>query len=174
MGRLLAFRKPAEAQPAKRVASDARLDLAVPSDARSDTVGPAGGGPDPDLERRRKLKQRAVRFTLALAIGGGFAASIFGSHGWLDVRRSRAELRAIAEETDAVRARVEALRGEVSRLRSDPSTLERIAREDLGFSLPGEITFVLPREEDRVPGSPLRLPPPARKPGSAGAVDARE
>lgn len=40
-----------------------------------------------------------------------------------------------------------ALKREIQALRSDPAAIERLAREELGFSRPGEINFVFREDE---------------------------
>ena len=43
-------------------------------------------------------------------------------------------------------ARVDAQKHSVEALRAEPDARERIAREQLGYARPGEVTFVLPEE----------------------------
>jgi cell division protein FtsB len=166
MGRLVQFRK-------RRAApTDARTDTLFPSDACPTDELPPGKAPDPDAERRRKFRQGVVGLVVATAFVGGSAAALVGSRGYLDVRRSREELALLKAETDKKQDDVTLLKKEVDRLKSDPRALERIAREELGFARPGEVTILLPFDEDRGPGARLLFPPPALKktPGGAPAV----
>lgn len=100
----------------------------------------------------------------AVVFVAGTAAAFFGPRGYLDVRRSRKELEVFTKQVEAQRIRVRDLRAEVKELQKNPGAVERIAREELGFIRPGEITFLLPYE-DAGPGM-LRLPPrgPSVKP----------
>ncbi len=165
MGRLVQFRRRG------RAPSDARADTLFPSDACPAEEPAPGKVPDPDAERRRRFRQRMVGFVVAAAFVGGSAAALVGSRGYLDVRRSREELAILRQETDKKQADVTLLKKEVDRLKSDPLALERIAREELGFARPGEVTILLPFEEDRGPGARLLFPPPALKKTRGGAPD---
>jgi cell division protein FtsB len=86
-----------------------------------------------------------VRLLLGLVFAAGVLTALIGDGGYADLRRRRAEAAALAQQLDAQRARVAALQEEIVRLETEPSARERIAREELGLVLPGEIDFLLPR-----------------------------
>lgn len=65
-----------------------------------------------------------------------------GSRDLARLKSREAQLEARLRKTEAS---VSALRDRISRLRSDPYMLERVAREELGLSRPGEIVVILPR-----------------------------
>jgi cell division protein FtsB len=81
---------------------------------------------------------------LALAAGataGLVAIVVFGSRGML-------HLQTLTSEQDELNRRValllhenEQLRERIHRLRTDDRTLERLAREQLGFTRPGEVIY---------------------------------
>jgi len=164
MGKLIRFKRQGKAQkdeaaralfpPFLTGATDARPS-AFRSDASAsaDVVRP-GAGPDPELERKQLRKRRGTAAFLALIFLGGTAAFFFGDRGYLDVRRQRDRYRELSAVHEARLQRVTALRHEIDRLTADPSTIERIAREDLGYAAPGEITLLLPGED---PGRPRGL-----------------
>ncbi len=171
MARILPFRLPVGRKRGRLGGSDARAEGPPPSDARRADDLPRGGEPDPEIERRRRFRKAALLLVMVLVFLGGAAAALVGNHGYLDVRRSRVELVALAKEVDVLQAEASDLKRQVDRLKSDPFAIERIAREELGYGQEGEVTILLPREEDRVPGSTLKLPdPPLPKvaPGSTG------
>jgi cell division protein FtsB len=66
---------------------------------------------------------------------------IFGTHGVLAMRRSQAEARKIQHEITQLDAENKKLRDHVKDLKTDPSTIECIAREDIGLARPGELIF---------------------------------
>ena len=75
------------------------------------------------------------------------SASVSGKpsdRGYLDVQRQQLRYRELRESNATQFKRVEDLRREIDRLTADPSTLERIAREDLNFVGKGELTLLLP------------------------------
>jgi cell division protein FtsB len=140
----------------------------APTDAR-----PAG---DPNSRRAPEPEEDALGAKLLQWLRGGFLVILWGSlfvagivlaivgdGGYLDRRKTLSELRTLEESVKVQEERVAVLRQEVERLRSDPTAMERIAREQLGFVEPGEISFLLPPKEQRGPASTLHLPPPAPK-----------
>lgn len=163
MARILPFRRRREEAKAPRAGWDARVDELFPSDARPADEPVPGQEPDPEVERKRRAQRLAVLFVLVFVFVLGCAATAFGSQGWLELRRARAELRSLTADVEVREARVEDLRREVQRLRTDPTTIARVAREDLGFSEPGEITILLPPRDRRGPNGKVWLPPPAPK-----------
>jgi len=159
MGKLIRFRRKAKPQdeaarplfpPFRSIVSgtDARPANWLPSDASPipDAVR-AGGNVDPELERKRRRRHRATIVLLSLIFVGGVAAALFGDRGYLDVARQRAKQREMKQEFDDHLARVQALKKQVDRLRTDATAVERIAREELGYVAPGEITLLLPGED---------------------------
>jgi cell division protein FtsB len=163
MGKLIRFQRKAKAEdaaarplfpPFQSGASDAR-PASFKSDAATSADSPRPGtGPDPEIAKKRLRRRRAVILALVLVFVGGTAAAFFGDRGYLDVRRQRQQYEELKVVHDARVKRVEALRKEIDRLNADPSALERIAREDLGFSAKGEITLLLPGAD---PTDPHRL-----------------
>ena len=59
-------------------------------------------------------------------------------------RALRDEQASLARDNDALRLEVRALARDVEALRSDESSVERIARDELGMVRPGEILFQFP------------------------------
>ena len=118
----------------------------IQGDARSADAMPITGLPDPEIERRERLRHRVMVFVISVFFVGGLLALLIGERGYVDVRRSRAELRMLQHDVDEQLDVVRNLRDEVRALQEDPTALERIAREELGFGRKGEVQFLLPRE----------------------------
>jgi cell division protein FtsB len=95
--------------------------------------------PEPDVERLDRIRHRVIVFVASAIVIVGAVAALFGERGFLDVRRSRAELQDLRRE----------VKDEVRRLEEDPAAVERIAREELGFAPEGEIQILLPRKEEQ-------------------------
>ena len=95
-----------------------------------------------------------------------FALFFVGDRGFLEVRRERAQLRAIQDDVAKLDAENRKLEAEVTALRSNPRALEKIAREKLGLAKPGEVVVILPEGwERRVrPETPKPLPSPTTGP----------
>ena len=133
------------------------------TDARRAGGRPRQGEPDPDDERRSKNRRRAAIFAFSSVFVAGFTMALLGQGGLRDLTglwRQHAEMqRQVAEQ----RERVEALRLELDRLRSNPMARERIAREQLGYARPDEVTFLLQEEEEeesQEPGQEQPAPAP--------------
>jgi len=77
--------------------------------------------------------------------------AIFGDGGWLAVHRARGDVLHLQEEIARLREENKQLRQEIADLRTDPSTLERIARDELGMGRPGEVVYeIIDQLEEQV------------------------
>ena len=162
MGTLIRFKRKRKADEqadrplfpaAASAASDARR-ARFPSDAESSPEMPRAGAPiDPEFERKRRRRRHAAIGALCAVFLGGTAAAFFGERGYFDVRRQRREFLAMRIEVAAHQDRLQALKREVDRLRLDPRAIERIAREELGYTEPGEITLLLPAGDTAEPAT---------------------
>lgn len=99
-----------------------------------------------DARRATQVTLRAV-VLLAGVLSIVFAISFFFSD------RGLPELQHARTRVDALRAEIARLEAENARLRADIDSVkkssyavERIAREDLGMSRPGEIVYMLPKK----------------------------
>lgn len=70
-----------------------------------------------------------------------------GYDGSRDLARLKSREAQLEARLRKIEANVSALRDRIGRLRWDPYTLERVAREELGLSRPGEIVVILPRAD---------------------------
>ena len=172
MGKLLHFRRKKGEPWGRGAPSDARPDAFFPSDARPAEEPAPGKAPDPDRERRRRLYRSTIALFLGTIFIAGSGAALIGNRGYLGLRRSRQELTLLQAKVDKKYAEVTELKKEVDRLNSDPRAVARIAREQLGFTKTGEVTFLLPLEGDRAPGDRLILPPPALRSTQKGPAAA--
>lgn len=108
-----------------------------------------------DPNRPASLKMRLL-FTLALcAVLAMAGRSLVGDRGLFEVWRKKSAYQKLAAEVQGLREENVGLKQEIQALRSDPNAIERIAREQLGYSRPGEITFVFREDEGpRLSSSP--------------------
>jgi cell division protein FtsB len=74
--------------------------------------------------------------------------SILGDRGLFEVWRKKTSFQQLTAEVQTLRDQNTSLRSQIEALRHDPLAIERIAREELGYVRPGEITFVF-REDNR-------------------------
>jgi cell division protein FtsB len=69
---------------------------------------------------------------------------MFSEQGISELQRSRARVQSLQSEIDRLEAENERLAGEIESLKRSTFAVERIAREDLSMSKPGEVVYVLP------------------------------
>jgi len=82
---------------------------------------------------------------------GGILAALIGRGGYFDLVRHRGQRQEARLQAAEQQARNEALRRAIDALERDPAAKERIAREQLGMADPGEIQFLLPRDDAKTP-----------------------
>jgi cell division protein FtsL len=99
----------------------------------------------PAEEKIRSLVRQYGRGLLGLLVLVMIVHDIFGTHGFLAMRRTQNEIRKVQANLDAFSKENEALAQEVKDLNSDPRLIEKIARDDLGLARPGEIIIRIPQ-----------------------------
>jgi cell division protein FtsL len=96
-------------------------------------------------EKIRSLVRQFGRGLLGLLVMVMIVHDIFGTHGFLAMRRTQNEIRKVKADLDAFSKENAALAQEVKDLNSDPRLIEKIARDDLGLARPGEIIIRIPQ-----------------------------
>ena len=72
------------------------------------------------------------------------AMIVYGSTGLLRVWQMKREVEALEHEIVTLRGETQELARTVDHLRGDPETIEKIAREELGYVRPGEKVLKFP------------------------------
>lgn len=99
---------------------------------------------------RRKLATGAVAL-LACVIA---YHAVFGANGMVVYQHKKTEYRNLQREIDAVQRENDRLQQQVKALKSaDPATIEKEAREQLRYTRPGEMVYILP-EPDKNASAP--------------------
>ncbi|HEX5760155.1 MAG TPA: septum formation initiator family protein [Thermoanaerobaculia bacterium] len=83
----------------------------------------------------------------AVVVGALVLLAAAGVRSWQDLAEARARAAGLEQEIAEAEGRIGQLEGRIERLKSDPSTLERLAREELGLVRPGDVVIVLPPED---------------------------
>jgi cell division protein FtsL len=96
-------------------------------------------------EKIRSLVRQYGRGLLGLLVLVMIVHDVFGTHGFLAMRRTQDEIRKVKANLDALSKENAALAQEVKDLNSDPRLIEKIARDDLGLARPGEIIIRIPQ-----------------------------
>jgi cell division protein FtsB len=89
----------------------------------------------------RWVRQRVALATAATLSVGLITAVVFGSRGLLHLRTLSAEKHEVGRQIALRLHENDRLRERVRQLRTDDRTLERLAREQLGFTRPGEVIY---------------------------------
>ena len=92
---------------------------------------------------------QGVIVRIALAVFGLLTVAmlllaVFNEKGALQVQAQARKLSAIESEISRLDAENKKLTAEIQALRSDPTTIEKLAREELKLVKPGEVVLVTP------------------------------
>lgn len=99
----------------------------------------------PVEEKMRSLMRQYGRGLLGLLVLVMIVHDVFGTHGFLAMRRTESEIRKVKADLDVLSKENAELAQEVKDLNSDPRLIEKIARDDLGLARPGEIIIRIPQ-----------------------------
>jgi cell division protein FtsB len=72
---------------------------------------------------------------------------VFGTHGYLAMRRIQQEIKKVTADLDQLNKENLQLEEEVKELKTDPHKIEKIARDELGLARPGEVIIEIPRSQ---------------------------
>ena len=95
-------------------------------------------------DRITALLRKHGRGLLALLVAVMIVHDVFGTHGYLAMRRTQNEIKKVKANLDQLTKENADLEQEVKDLRSDPRLIEKIARDDLGLARPGETIIRIP------------------------------
>ena len=118
------------------------------SDARPAAEHKARHELDPGARRRIKLRRRALLLGLCGVCLAGSVVAVVGEGGHLDRRRLQEEIARLDADIARREAELVRLEEQVQALVVDPLARERVAREQLGLVRPGEIDFLLPKQDE--------------------------
>jgi cell division protein FtsL len=107
-------------------------------------------------DQSAKLLQTLGRPLLAIFVVVLLVHDVFGTHGFLAMRRKQQEIKKVSSALDRLNKENTALEQDVQDLKTDAQTIRKIAREELGLAQPGEVIIKLP--------APPPAAPPAAKP----------
>src|SRR5215831_13938134 len=93
----------------------------------------------------RALWHNYGRIVLALLIAALVVHDVFGTHGYLALRRTKHEIENVQKDIARLNKENAELTEEVQELRTDPNKIEKIARDGLGLAKPGEVIIKIPQ-----------------------------
>jgi cell division protein FtsL len=108
-------------------------------------------------EKVQSLWRRHGRGLLGLLVVLLFVHDIFGTHGFLAMRRTQQEIKKVNVELEQLNKENLQLEKEVVELKTDPHKIESIARDELGLARHGEIIIKIPQSQ-QLPQDPITTP----------------
>lgn len=98
------------------------------------------------LEWRRLGTAAAVMLILGLMLH-----AMFGANGMIAYRQKRAEMQSLKTDVERLQKQNDESVSRIKALKSDPKTIEKEAREQFGYTRPGEVVYVTPSPPPRPP-----------------------
>jgi cell division protein FtsB len=89
----------------------------------------------------RRLRRLGVAGLLLVTV----VLTVYGTRAVLKLSAMRREMDTMERDLVTLRARTEALTKTVEQLRNDPASIEKLAREDLGYVREGETVLKFPK-----------------------------
>jgi cell division protein FtsB len=89
------------------------------------------------------VRRRAATLASFIALAALVVAALFGDRGMLHLMAQEQRAETLAREIEGLRAENQRLASEIAALKNDPSSIEHLAREQLGLARPGETVFLL-------------------------------
>jgi cell division protein FtsB len=119
-----------------------------PRVVRPDAPEPLRRRRAPATAGRAPLWRRALNFLLVFAAVVLLADALVGERGLVATTRARRVSDELVDKVERLRRENKQLRDTAKRLREDPTTIESLAREELGLIRQGEVLVVV---KDRKP-----------------------
>ena len=90
------------------------------------------------------LRRRIATVAVALLAASLFVHVMFGANGMIVYRQKRTEFEALKKQVVQVQQDNERYTQQIQGLKSDQKSIEKEAREQLGYAKPGEYVYVAP------------------------------
>lgn len=98
----------------------------------------------PGLNWMHRFRRRLATGAVAAISAWLFVHVMFGANGMVVYRQKKSEYVALQKEIGGLQKESDHYSAEIEALKSDPKKIIKVAREDLGYTKPGEIVFVQP------------------------------
>jgi cell division protein FtsL len=103
----------------------------------------------PEQSRISVLWSQYGRAILVLCVFALFIHDIFGTHGFLAMRRTKLEIERVQKDINRLAKENAELSDEVKSLKTDPHKIESIARDELGLAKPGDVIIKVPQSQQQ-------------------------
>jgi cell division protein FtsB len=104
----------------------------------------------------RMLWQSYGRIVLALCIAALVVHDVFGTHGYLALRRTKEEIAKVQKDLTRLNKENAELQDEVIDLRTNPDKIEALARNGLGLARQGEVIIKIPQGQQAEKPAPQK------------------
>jgi cell division protein FtsB len=104
----------------------------------------------PSLVRIFALRRRIATITVTVLAASLFVHVMFGANGMIVYKQKRAEYQELRKQIVHVEKENERYTQQIQGLKSDQKTIEKEAREQLGYAKPGEYVYVAPTPAKQV------------------------
>ncbi|MFQ5739733.1 MAG: septum formation initiator family protein [Acidobacteriota bacterium] len=95
----------------------------------------------------RKARREVFLILLFLATLPLAYLMFFGEGGYVRLAAYQADLQLLKLENNRLREQNRALQEKIGRLKRDPAEVERVARDQYNFALPGDVIITLPESQ---------------------------
>jgi len=95
--------------------------------------------------------RRLATFAVVLFTMGLLLHAVFGANGMVMYRQKRDELKTLQQDVDRIQKENDAYAARIKALKSDPAAIEKEAREQLHYTRPGEMVYVVPQAPAKPP-----------------------
>ena len=97
------------------------------------------------------LRRRIATIAVGLLAASLFVHVMFGANGMIVYRQKRAEYEALRRQNLQIQQENDRYTQQIQGLKSDQKSIEKEAREQLGYAKPGEYVYVAPAPAKPVP-----------------------
>ena len=98
----------------------------------------------PSAARIYSLRRRIATVAVTLVAAGLFVHVMFGANGMVVYKQKRADYEALRKQIVQVQQENDRYTQQIQGLKSDQKSIEKEAREQLGYAKPGEYVYVAP------------------------------
>jgi cell division protein FtsB len=93
--------------------------------------------------------RRLATLLVVLLTMGLLLHAVFGANGMVIYRQKRDELKTLQTDVDRVQKENEAYAARIKALKTDPNAIEKEAREQLHYTRPGEMVYIVPESPQK-------------------------
>ncbi len=88
--------------------------------------------------------RRLATLVVVLLTVGLLLHAVFGANGMVIYRQKRDELKSLQADVDRIQKENDAYQARIKGLKTDPNAIEKEAREQLHYTRPGEMVYIVP------------------------------